>query len=765
MKRAIRTTFVPGVILSFLIKQSRTPDVLAIILSLAAFAYLFTGHINLKKLTTSALSPVRLEQPGEILGSHEGFEENAVYARVAPPRIGGTVRRFGSWVQGDVSIGRAETAWFVAVPAFSLQLAGYPNSHDCELYVEAQTKDGVTQRIAVPGDDPMETWQVREVLLPRNAARFRVIAIDHSSLPGGWLGFSQPFRFIHNMGEFGKELTQILLCFATAAAALVAILLPGFWLRRRMSGLAFLWIPVPGFLILAMLGLLCWVGPAALGVRLISQAVLGPVLVFAIYHAVRFPLTSFTNKVERRVLLTVLLITCLSVSKAIYSVGPEGELYGGQISRTLEVGNRSDSRIPFHVLQLIATRSGPYGALADVLFGTWGFSARTPLVALAATPVALALPFQIPQDLPDENWTVYDPEGFAAFRIVMIVIACCGLTAAYGVAKLFVDEQWALLALLVTATAPFVIHETYFTWPKLEAAWFVLLTVYALVRQRFLAAGLLWSIAYLCHPLALLVAPGLLGVVYITEEKRRVPRAILLISSLALGIGIWATVNYEHFNQPTFLNYFAMADGGYHPSVTDWLRSRWNSIANTLIPLYLVSFHGNHYLINSLYKPSPPVVRFYFQYWNTLPFGVGITYFFFMARFLAAQIARRWMLWVFLPTLAFFTLYWGAGSSGMLREGLHPWVLGLLVLSVVVWQRIAGEHQKFSSACRTALCWRLVETLLMLVLPAIVTSHKVISSQFLFSDSLALAMIAGCGGGLFWMMREDVVKKREFNEG
>jgi hypothetical protein len=133
-------------------------------------------------------------------------------------------------------------------------------------------------------------------------------------------------------------------------------------------------------------------------------------------------------------------------------------------------------------------------------------------------------------------------------------------------------------------------------------------------------------------------------------------------------------------------------------------------------------------------------VRFYFQYWNTLPFGVGITYFFFMLRFLYRGLwsARGWLLGVLLPPFLAFSVYWGFGSSGMLREGLHPWVLGALIASVVLWQRCAPAHTVLTTACSVALLLRGVETLLMLLLPSIATSHKLLSSQFLLGDCVAL---------------------------
>ncbi len=418
-------------------------------------------------------------------------------------------------------------------------------------------------------------------------------------------------------------------------------------------------------------------------------------------------------------------------------------MFAERISRTLQVGDRSDSRIPYHVVQLIAARADPHGRLSNLLLSERGFSVRTPLVALAASPLVLAIPVKIPTVMPDQNWTVFDPEGFAAYRIVMIVIACCSLTAAFGLAALFVDEQWAFLAFLVTATAPFVVHETYFTWPKLEAAWFVLLAAYLMIRGRMLAAGLLWGIAYLCHPLALLFAPGLAAVVWLTDRKRWF-RAALLLPGISLCLGLWVLVNLHSFNQTSFLSYFQMADGLYDMGPAEWLRSRWNSLANTILPLYLFLKHSDHPSINSLYQPSAPVVRFNFQYWNTLPFGVGLTYFFFMLRLLysAAGKARSWLLLVFVVPFLCFTIYWGFGSAGMLREGLHPLVLGLLIFSVVLWAQM--RQSQFATACCYCLLLRGLETASMLLLPSLLASYQWISSQFVLSDCLAVVTMLAC---------------------
>ncbi len=725
-----------------------TPNAVAILICAGALGYLFSGYLRPAELAVPRLSFLAPEQGNEILTVKDGFADDAVYSGVVPSRIGKYLRRWGSWTNGDSATGKAQTAWFRRVPAFAIEVAGNPAGHDCELYVEAETAGGLIKRIPIVGDNPMETWQVREVSLKgvENVKRFRIIATDGSARPGGWIGFSQPFRFVHNRSELWRELEQLLLCVLTACAALAAMLFPGIWLRRRRSRLAFIWVPLPGFLILAAVGVLCW-----LEGRSISQWFLGPLFVYALYHSLRFPLTSFTNKTERIVLLTVLLLAALGIGQATFSLGPVGELFAGRISRTLQVGDRSDSRIPYHVLQLVAAQSRPDDALSVLLFGDWTFSARPPLVALAAAPIVLALPFQLPQTVPDQNWTVFDPEGFAAYRIAMIVIASCSLTAVFGVALLFLDEAWALLGFLVTATAPFVVHEIYFTWPKLEAAWFLFLAVYLITRRQCVWAGLLWGVAYLCHPLALLFAPALLAVVCLTARKK-VRGVVSLVPGLLFCMALWVLANRGHFKQGVFLPYVLMADGGYAPDLTVWLRSRWISLANTFIPLYLFLLHANHNLINSVFGPSPSVVRFYFSYWNTLPFAVGITYFFFMLRYLVSSLwlcaARQWLLWVFVSPMLCFTVYWGAGSMGMLREGLHPAVLGLLLFSVVLWRRMAPGRAALSKACSVGLLLRGVETLLMLQLPSIWTSRMFVSSQFLFSDCLALAAIIVCVGYL-----------------
>jgi hypothetical protein len=289
----------------------------------------------------------------------------------------------------------------------------------------------------------------------------------------------------------------------------------------------------------------------------------------------------------------------------------------------------------------------------------------------------------------------------------------------------------------------------------LEAAWFLLLATYFIWQRRCLLAGGLWGLAYLCHPLALLSTPALLAIVFLEGAKegrprvafsRRMGQCLSLFLGLAFCVGMWAFINRHHFVQTHFLTYVALADGRV-PTLANWLHS-----------LHLFLLHSDNASINSMYQPSPSVVHFFFQYWTTLPFAVGIVFFPFLVRTLwkALFLERAWLAFVFVIPFAAFSVYWGSGTSGLLREGLHPWVLGLLLFCVVMWKRSPSEsvmtrHTQFTWLV-AALLIRGFETMLMLLLTTIWTNHEFVSSEFALGDILSLLAVMVSVFLLHWLM-------------
>lgn len=752
-----------------LLEQYAGADILALGFCIAAIAFVIWGSMRPLKPHTPEVFALSLADASRPPLSGSGFAADAVFKSTVKPSITGSLGFYGSWMGTDTSTGSVHTAWYLPVRRFHVFVSGYPNHKGNQLFLEAETRNAGLIRIPIsPSTDPMEYWAAQSVALPniKNIARLRLVAVDGAVTAGGWLGFSQPF-VMRGLGlRIAEELLLVILC---AAAALVIFLGPGLVLRQLLlehfdHNLNFIWIPVPGLLGLAVIGLIAWVGPFHLSSRLVSKVSLLALALYIAYRLARIPINKYTSAIERRILLIAVVLTAIGVSKATYSRGPIGELFANTISRTLEVGGRSDSRLPYHVVQLVAWHSKPFSDLGRFLYssyGVWNFSHRGALSAVAVSPLVLAGPVRVPRVMPDQPWTVFDAEGFSAFRIGMIVMAACSLLIVFGLARLFLPENWALLAFLVAVTAPFVIHEIYFTWPKLEAGAFALLAAYLIFRKRYFEAGLALGLGYLCHPSALMSAPALVGVIVVSSTSsvqpqtwsrkvyRWVLRTVIMLAGCAVWVGVWRLVNGKHFAQGQFFSYFLQADG-WHPTVRQWVHHRLDSFWKTFVPLHIFLFHRMDRDANSVYGPSPGSVLFSLQYWATLPFGIGIAYFLCLIRLLWVALlkARAWLLWVFCVPVFLFIVYWGTADTGLLREGLHAWVLGLMIFSVCILKKFEIDAQGFWKLCNWALLSRAVAIPVMLLLPTISLPHSPIRREFALSDTAALLTMLG---GSVWL--------------
>lgn len=405
-------------------------------------------------------------------------------------------------------------------------------------------------------------------------------------------------------------------------------------------------------------------------------------------------------------------------------------------------------------MQLVALRSAPQSALASEFYYPWDFSSRGPLASLAVAPIVLASPVQVQDAMPDSPWQPFDPRGFAAFRISMIVLAACALIPVFGLSAYVLPQNWAFLAFVVAATAPFVVHEVYFTWPKLLSAAFVLLAAYLALREKFFWAGFLAGLGFLAHPSALLWVPAVAAVGILSGNRRSLAMAAWQMAALALGTGTWVLfwryINRGHFAQDYFLSYFTMCAGA-PLTLANWLRSRMDSALNTLLPLNLFVFHRNSNEITSIYQSSSPLTRFFFQYWTTVPFGVGVLFFFsYLLRASWLALTRRFAYFFFVFALPFliFVVYWGMSSAGLTREGLHAWILGVLVATGAIWYEFPPSSQTLWRICNWALIFRCVEILLMLLLPTLASNTMLVQKQFAVTDIVSLLAMLGLVGFL-----------------
>ncbi len=598
------------------------------------------------------------------------------------------------------------------------------------------------------------------------------------------------------MAQQAVDLVRLL---STAALVVVLVFGPGIALRlgrpRRKLSLGFL--PLPGLAALVLCACLAWALSRAVHPRIVCAVALAPLLGWIALRILRAGTNEIMTSEERWALMVVGAVLGIAVARSLWSLGPPGELLAGTTFRTLEVGDRSDSRVSFGIVQLIAHAHSPFGRLARAYFQGYTLSDRGPLAGLASAPLVLVSGGRPSAAINGGPWSPFDPEGFMTYRLAMMTFAATAFLSLWTLVRRLASERTARFALLLAAATPFLVHEVWFTWPKLLAASLVLLGAVSLLDKRPLIAGLLVGAGYLAHPVALLSVPPLyLLVLWPPPPVRagstggfiqtiRVPRPqIRAGATFLLGVAAcliaWRLANGSHYTQSSFLHYLTQAGRqrtigaklitafGGHPGpvpLSAWISDRLVSVANTLVPLRLFFLSVHDPSINAVNNACYPfcvghssgIVRFFLQYWTALPFAVGIVFFPMLVLSLWRAL-RKWP-WaitatVIVPFVA-FAIYWGDADTGLVREGLQVWVLTLVVV-IAGQQRSEGYAWLRRIPTRGILALRSLEVFLVAMLPTLLTRHRIVQSRFRLTDIVAvLAMVILCGwlGSITWRER------------
>lgn len=688
------------------------------------------------------------------------FRRDAVFPDTDSHAVPAGIARYGSWIGGPQFSGQHDTPWYQRRGQLTIMVAGYPASPPNQLALELKLRDGGTRTVPYEAPNPGETWEPWHIDLGSDVAAFRIRAVDGSTQSNGWLAFTEPFAMRYPVGRQLWAIAQIALALCLALTLLWG---PGLaWVLRRPQR------STDGDLALAML-----VGPMALAFIGGSSWVLGgiipPVATARIGIAVMLVAIAYScrkkhasGKLSREAGVTItaaVLVVGFAAAKANVSLGPAGELYGGTVSRTLAVGGHSDSRICYHVVQLVAHHFAPFSREATGYFAPWSFASRGPLGGLIAAPVVLATGADVPLGMPDQLWEPFDRQGFVVYRITMIALASLSVWAVFGLVATIVSPAWGMGAGAITLLSPFFVHELYFTWPKLIAAGCVLAAFLLALRHRWLRAGLLLGVGYLFHPLALLSAP-FLALWSIGEQSDSTKRWTRLRALLAITVGALLLVApWQGFatafgvSQAVFVNYPRMADNAW-ATFSSWWLTRWHNAANTFIPLYLLSGNLEHESLNSVYVPSGFWVRASFVYWNTLPFALGLPTFCLLALKIGSAIRRSpWVaLTVFVGPALLLIAYWGAADTGLMRHCGH--VLFLTCIALGLWS-VARDSNSTPGVGRVLLHpllfgYRIIDIGVMAFGTTLINGLARGSGVFFFNDlvSIALATTSLLGAGV-----------------
>jgi hypothetical protein len=614
--------------------------------------------------------------------------------------------------------------------------------------------------------------RVRARALP--AVLVAVVLLALVAVISGWLRAPAPYVPVGDGLGIRVTAGWLIRLGLTVSAALTFVLGPGIALQRHwrrnsiFRSTAFVWIPGTAYLF--VVGCVVWILESLVDPRDLSACLLLPVplwLLWSVWRVGPGEVTTLLNRHQWVTMGVVVVLLLIGVGKASWSSGPAEDLFAGTISRTLEVGNRPDSRIPFHVVQLVAHGTKPYSPLGASYFAPYKFSDRGPIAGITAAPIIFASGARPPVAMPDQPWVPFDAEGFAAYRVVLMLLGSVVLLGVAGVLERMLRPEQVLAGVVLVALTPFVVHEVWFTWPKLFAAAFALAALVALLRRKALLSGFVLGLAYLAHPSAIFAAAGVVLVWLVLEvrgsdhacpeatdggqwpQPRTIPWLRLVGGLVLIGVGAgvvilaWSIANSGH-NHNEFLGYFSQADGRMGVPASTWVSSRMESLGNTLVPLELLLFdRANRSVVAILSPVTPGVAVLGESYWMTVPLGVGLVYFP-LYLYALVRFARR-SPWLFAAAIAVpfvgFWIYMGSDSSGLIRDGLHFWVVITLLAAFLahsVWRGAPTRSRRAQQLVRVLLAARAFEVAFMLVGPPIVEGHLFDTKAFVITDVVAL---------------------------
>jgi len=680
----------------------------------------------------------------------------------------------GCWSATPRAFGTHETGWYEAKDKFILVVAGFPSAPGNRLEIEFSAGRGQTEVIPFRAPNPQNTWEPWYLAAPKGASSFRVRAVNSAGGPNAWFAFSEPFA---PRMPFDWQVLADLQLMCTTCLALALICGPCLVIVARCGrndGAIFAYSIVAGPLLMASIGGLCWALGGWIAPQAIARVCVGCVLVWLGRQLYLHRAAGLCKSSGIWATITAsALIVCFGVAKANMSVGPPGELYGGTVSRSLEVGGHSDSRIAYHVVQLVAHHLAPFGQQATGYFGSWSFAARGPLAGLVAAPLVLATGALVPDDMPDQPWRPFDRQGFATYRIALMTLASLAGWAFFAVTAAITAPKWGALAAAVALLTPFFVHETYFTWPKLIASGMSLVAFLLIHRRKPAWAGLGFGIGYLFHPLILLMGPFLLLWSGAVGAPSGVPVWKRLLQPSTFGFAAlacilpWQVVGRfapSGSTQAVFFTYFQGADE--QPATwPTWWASRWQNFANTFLPFHLLSVDPNHESINSVYAPSPWWVHSGFLYWNTLPFAVGLPAFVLLAAAIGRMTfstPRITAVWLYGPA-AFLVAYWGVADTGLMRHCGQPLFVSFVVLGV--WSIYSANRVWLRSALSLFLhpicfVWRGLEVGIMAFATTLINGFPHWNSIFALNDVVSFIAALFCLGiTVLILMKQEAIKE------
>lgn len=608
---------------------------------------------------------------------------------------------FGTYAGGDGFTGRVvSTPFTLAGGMLHVPIIGYPTSPGNALDLDVLDARGRTvRRIPYRGPNPREYPGLWDIPIGAFSGRQgRLVLVDGTTHPGGWLGVGAPVMRTRPGAAWLRGVPRNYGWFAVVVLACVSLLfVPGlalrtFWSRDYPRGAAYL--ALPGLGLLTTGGLLAWIGGSD-AIAWLAPSWLLAHAALAGWLARRWWRDGMPLGRGETAALGV--YACVAVAALAYGVLPltvAQEFDARSAEQGRMIASPPDSSIPYRTaVYFWHQKSGRNDRV--VYFGDdWSVASRGPVAPLMVTAGFAAFGVQ-PHDPPSDSLDAWPAaaDGYDVARIIGILTNALVVLAGASLARRLATPAAARLALAWLAVAPLVAINTDFLWPKLLAAFFVLLALEALVDdQPAWWSGGAVALAYLSHPVG-----GLFAIPLATFAMHRAWRQAeggtsrRMRSAFAAGLRLtgatvaclvpWLAYKaWVGFADP--FPHYPLGDGrGFAAaaSVTSWLQCRWDNLWLTLTP---AGFYFSPFMHAWLDGPLSEPLRWAIGYAKSLPGEVGLLAFCLAAittlRRARTPVLSLTRLHLLAGALALMLVFWGFSNDGLGRNCLEP--LGALLI-------------------------------------------------------------------------------------
>ncbi len=407
----------------------------------------------------------------------KNFAPNAVYQTTENNELSDKLVKYGSYVDGDSTVGSFTSDWYTANGTVNIMVAGYPTNSGNKLEIQFQNSK---QSVVYQANNPGEKWQEWSFKTDKNEP-FRIIAQDQSKQPGGWLGFSLPYK------NFVPPSIVLILQFILGIYYFLLFLLPGSvvasYIYPRISA-------KPLFLLLSV------AGSFGIGYILFYMYYFNPLL-GKICSIVILSLSIILFYMRRKIIadifkssdyiwpLRFVILQSLFYLSVLFSLHTDVEAHMEIEWRFLNNTLQPDNIIPYIFLERIFN-----GLSLSHFLGDWLSSDRPPLLTGV---LALLRPLSIFQS----------PELF--YQIMGTFIQSSWIIAVWAIIR---NKKWSNTVLFLTLSfitfSGWSLINTNFLWPKIATIPMIILAYILLIQAKrtrwdIIVGSLACAFAFLLH--------------------------------------------------------------------------------------------------------------------------------------------------------------------------------------------------------------------------------------------------------------------------